>query len=70
MGIINIKYKKNMRFVSVFALSAFALTAMAQSYTIKGTAGAQAEGNTIYLVDQNSMAFADSCVVKEGQFKF
>ena len=59
-----------MRFVSVFALSAFALTAMAQSYTIKGTAGAQAEGNTIYLVDQNSMAFADSCVVKEGQFKF
>lgn len=59
-----------MRFVSVFALSAFALTAMAQSYTIKGTAGAQAEGNTIYLVDQNSMAFADSCVVKDGQFKF
>ena len=59
-----------MRFVSVFALSAFALTAMAQSYTIKGTAGAQADGNTIYLVDQNSMAFADSCVVKEGQFKF
>ena len=59
-----------MRFVSVFALSAFALTAMTQSYTIKGTAGAQAEGNTIYLVDQNSMAFADSCVVKEGQFKF
>ena len=59
-----------MRFVSVFALSAFALTAMAQSYTIKGTAGAQAEGNTIYLVDQNSMAFADSCVVKDGLFKF
>ena len=59
-----------MRFVSVFALSAFALTAMAQGYTIKGTAGAQAEGNTIYLVDQNSMAFADSCVVKDGLFKF
>ena len=59
-----------MRFVSVFALSAFALTAMAQSYTIKGTAGAQADGNTIYLVDQNSMAFADSCVIKDGLFKF
>ena len=59
-----------MRFVSVFALSAFALTAMAQSYTIKGTAGAQAEGNTIYLVDQNSMVFADSCVIKDGLFKF
>ena len=59
-----------MRFVSVFALSAFALTVMAQSYTIKGTAGAQAEGNTIYLVDQNSMAFADSCVIKDGLFKF
>ena len=59
-----------MRFLSVFALSAFVFTAMAQSYTVKGTAGEQIEGNKIYLVDQNSMVYTDSCVVKDGKFEF
>ena len=59
-----------MRILSFFALSALTLTVAAQSYTIKGSAGEQAEGNTIYLVEQNGMTLVDSCVVKDGQFKF
>lgn len=59
-----------MRILSIFALSALALTATAQSYTITGTADAKAEGKKVYLVNQDNLAIADSAVVENGVFKF
>ena len=59
-----------MRILSVFALSALALTATAQSYTITGTADAKAEGKKVFLVNQDNMAVADSAVVTDGAFRF
>lgn len=59
-----------MKILSTIALSVFALTACAQSYTIKGTAGEAANGKVVYLVDQNTMGAVDSCVVAAGAFSF
>lgn len=59
-----------MRILSVFALSALALTATAQSYTITGTADAKAEGKKVFIVNQDNMAVADSAVVTDGAFRF
>ena len=59
-----------MRILSIFALSALALTATAQSYTITGTADAKAEGKTVYLINQDNMTYADSAVIADGAFKF
>ena len=59
-----------MRILSIFALSALALSASAQSYTITGTAGAKAEGKKVYLINQDNMEYADSAVVANGAFKF
>ena len=59
-----------MRILSIFALSALALSASAQSYTITGTADAKAEGKKVYLINQDNMAYADSAVVANGAFKF
>lgn len=59
-----------MRILSIFALSALALTATAQSYTIKGTADDKAEGKKVFLVNQENMTYADSAVVTNGAFQF
>ena len=59
-----------MRILSIFALSALAFTATAQSYTITGTADAKAEGKTVYLINQDNMTYADSAVIADGAFKF
>ena len=50
-------------------MSALALSASAQSYTITGTADAKAEGKMVYIVNQDNMA-VDSAVVANGAFKF
>ena len=59
-----------MRILSIFALSALALTATAQSYTITGTADVKAEGKMVYLINQDNMTYADSAVIADGAFKF
>ena len=60
----------NMKILSIFALSALALSATAQSYNITGKADEKSEGKMVYLVDQNKFAYADSCLVKDGVFEF
>ena len=57
-----------MRFLSILALSAMALTATAQSYTIKGKIDPKYNGKEICLVEQ--MAFVDTVVVENGAFEF
>ena len=59
-----------MRILSIFALSALALTATAQSYTITGKADDKSEGKKVFLVNQENMTYADSAVVTNGAFKF
>ncbi|MBO5787194.1 MAG: AhpC/TSA family protein [Bacteroidaceae bacterium] len=59
-----------MRILSTFVLSALALTAVAQNYTITGKADSKAEGKKVYLVNQENMVYADSAVVTGGVFKF
>ena len=59
-----------MKILSVIALSALALSATAQSYHITGKADEKSEGKMVYLVDQNTLTYADSCVVKDGAFEF
>lgn len=57
-----------MRFLSILALSALALTATAQSYTVTGKIDAKYNGKQICLVEQ--MVFVDTVVVENGTFKF
>lgn len=59
-----------MRILSTFVLSALALTAVAQNYTITGKADSKAEGKKVFLVNQETMVYADSAVVTGGVFKF
>ena len=59
-----------MRILSIFVLSALALTAAAQNFTIKGTADAKSEGKSVYLVNQETMDFVDNKVIADGVFQF
>ena len=59
-----------MRILSIMALSALALVASAQNYTITGTADAKYNGKKVYLIDQNTYDYADSCLVENGAFLF
>ena len=59
-----------MRILSILALSAFAFTATAQSYTITGKADESSNGKTAYLFDQSTAVICDSCVIQDGAFKF
>ena len=59
-----------MKILSTLALAVFAFTASAQSYKIVGKAGENSNGKTAYLIDQNTAKTCDSCVVKDGAFKF
>lgn len=59
-----------MRILTTLALAVFAFTASAQSYKITGKAGQNYNGKTAYLIDQNTAKVCDSCVVKDGAFKF
>ena len=58
----------NMRILSILTLSAMALTACAQSYTISGKVDAKYEGKDVYLIEQ--AAYVDTAVVANGEFKF
>ena len=51
--IILTQIKNIMRFLSILALSAMALTATAQNYTVNGSADSSLEGKKVYLIDQN-----------------
>ena len=57
-----------MRFLSILALSALALAATAQSYTVSGKLDAKYNGKTVYLIEQ--VAVVDSAIVENGAFKF
>lgn len=57
-----------MKILSILALSAMALTANAQSYTVTGKIDAKYDGKMLYLTEQN--VFVDSVVIANGAFKF
>ena len=57
-----------MRFLSILALSVFALTATAQSYTITGKIDSKYNGKQICLTEQ--AVVVDSVVVADGAFEF
>lgn len=57
-----------MRILSIIALSAFALTATAQSYTIKGKIDEKYNGKQICLVEQ--AVSVDTVVIENGAFEF
>ena len=57
-----------MRILSILALSALALTATAQSYTITGKIDAKYNGKMLYLAVDNVVA--DSVAIADGAFKF
>ncbi len=57
-----------MRFLSIIALSAMALTATAQSYTVTGKVDAKYDGKEVYLFEQS--VSVDTVVVANGAFKF
>ena len=57
-----------MKILSILALSAMALTATAQSYTVTGKIDAKYDGKMLYLAEQN--VFVDSVVVANGAFEF
>ena len=57
-----------MRFLSILAMSVFALAATAQSYTITGKIDAKYNGKEIALSEQ--AVFVDTVVVENGAFKF
>lgn len=67
---INIKNNIIMRILSIFVLSALALTAAAQKYTITGTADSKYEGKNVYLINQDTWVYTDTAVVADGVFKF
>ena len=49
-----------MRILSTIALAVLAVAASAQSYTITGKTGEDANGKTAYLVDQSTSSTCDS----------
>ena len=51
-------------------MALIAVAASAQSYTITGKTGEDSNGKTAYLIDQNTANVCDSCVIKDGAFKF
>lgn len=57
-----------MRILSILTLSAMALTACAQNYTISGKVDAKYEGKDVYLIEQ--AVYVDTAVVANGEFKF
>lgn len=57
-----------MRFLSILALSVFALTATAQSYTITGKINEKYNGKEISLIEQTDVV--DKVVIENGTFKF
>lgn len=57
-----------MKILSIIALSAMALTATAQSYTVTGKIDAKYDGKMLFLTEQN--VFVDSVVIANGAFKF
>ena len=59
-----------MRILSTIALAVLAVAASAQSYTITGKAAEASNGKTAFLIDQNTSKACDSCVIKDGAFKF
>lgn len=59
-----------MKILKILALSAIAITANAQSYTITGKADSKLEGKTVKLTNTEDMNVADETTVKDGAFKF
>ena len=59
-----------MRIFSSLLLSFAALAVTAQDYKITGVADAAFNGRNLYLVDQTTMQFVDSCTVVDGAFAF
>ena len=59
-----------MKLFPILALSAIAITANAQDYKIIGKTGESLEDKMVYLIDYKDMKPCDSCLVKEGAFKF
>ncbi len=59
-----------MKLFPILALSAIAITANAQDYKIIGKTGESLENKMVYLIDYKDMKSCDSCLVKEGAFKF
>lgn len=59
-----------MRTIAFLLSALFALTAAAQNFTIKGKVGKEPNGKMLYLVDQNTLLKADSCIVCDGSFEF
>ena len=57
-----------MRFLSILALSVFALTATAQSYTVTGKIDAKYNGKQMCITEQNIVV--DTVVVENGAFEF
>ena len=53
-----------MRILSIIALSVFALTATAQSYTVTGKIDAKYNGKTVYLTEQVNVV--DSAVDRKS----
>ena len=59
-----------MKILKILALSAIAITANAQNYTITGTADSKLEGKTVKLTNTEDMNVAAETTVKDGAFKF
>ena len=57
-----------MRFLSILALSVFALTATAQSYTVTGKIDAKYNGKQMCLTEQSVVV--DTVVIADGAFAF
>lgn len=57
-----------MRFLSILALSVFALTATAQSYTVTGKIDAKYNGKQMCITEQNIVV--DTVVIENGAFEF
>lgn len=56
--------------MKILALSAIAITANAQNYTITGTADSKLEGKSVKLTNTEDMNVAAETTVKDGAFKF
>ena len=59
-----------MRILSIFALSALALTATAQSYNITGKADEKSEGKMVYLVDHHYSSLHNFGVIDMDRLNF
>lgn len=59
-----------MKILKILALSAIAITANAQNYTITGTADSKLEGKSVKLTNTEDMNVAAETTVKDGAFKF